>query len=215
MSLPNYIEALNAPTSNGVQHGIINQIRSNVTNSNILSYVIATSYGRYDGAIDNPILLSGPWQGTISAGYWQVEFKNAFVFPTHYSLKGYGEGWTTALEWNLFGFNSENEDYTLLSNDTLVGTNYCGGLAKCKSHNWETFAINNPPQKAFRYFRITHPYYMHFTLSGIEFFGIFSTNGATPSINKKKLNCIISIPLLFRLQTPLFSILLLSRVLKN
>jgi hypothetical protein len=210
MSLPEYIEALNAPTGNNVPYGIIEQIRGNVTNSNILSYVVPTFNGSQNtyGNINNPIIQNGFWQSWDSSGYFQVEFRNRYVFPTHYSLKS-SKGWDSSTYWNLYGFNSGDQVHTLLSNDTCINSTYTRG----QTDEWGTFAIKYPPNKAFRYFRITHPTHTYFALSGIEFFGFLSTNGITqhvptPTVTKNKLNCHTCIPVYFKLQTSLFLIVI-------
>jgi hypothetical protein len=208
MSLPEYIEAFNAPTGSAVPYGIIDQIRGNVTNDYILNYVTPTAVGSSNGDANAPIKLSGPWQGSTSSGYWQVEFKNRFVFPTNYSLKGWNDGYYSK-EWNLFGFNDGDQEHTLLSDDTSFGSTYCGSGSLCASRDWGTFAIKYTPNKAFRYFRITHPSYTYFLFSGIEFFGIFSTNGTTTTVNKKKTHCFMSIPFCFKLQTSLFVMIII------
>jgi hypothetical protein len=206
MSLPEYIEALNAPTGNNVPYGIIEQIRGNVTNNNILSYVVATSNVSTWGDTNGPIKWSDHCQFLGKTGYWQIEFKNRFVFPTHYSLKG-SSGYSASLKWSLFGFNTESLDLTLLSKDTSACSSFCESLTcdgcGCKN-DWGTIAIKYPPNKAFRYFRIAHTSNTYFTFAGIEFFGILSTNGATQSVNNKKSNYCTPIILSFRLQTSLF-----------
>jgi hypothetical protein len=203
MTLPEYIEALNAPSGNNTPYGIIERIRGNVGSSNILSYVYPTNYGDQvsSGNTNNPILQSGYWQGSGTNNYWQVEFKNRFVLPTHYSLRG-APGRTTSKDWLLYGFSSEGIDYTLLSNDTYIGTTF----GAYSTSDWATWSIKYPPNRVFRYFRFTHPGYKYFAFSGIEFFGIFSTNGSTQSVNMMKLQCYTYIPLFFRFQTSLFLI---------
>ena len=124
MTLPQYIEALDAPTGSNEPHGILYQIRGNVTNDQITNYVIPTYSGSYSGNLKEPIKWTNFWQGYPSSGYYQIEFKDRFVFPTHYSLKG-SNGYTCSKEWDLYGFNSGETPF-LLSSDTSVGSTYCG-----------------------------------------------------------------------------------------
>ena len=155
MSLPEYIEALNAPTGGNVPYGILHQIRGNVTNDKIVNYVVPKTSGTTYGNKNIPIMLSSNyWHSYETTGYYQIEFKERTVFPTHYSFKGYEAAYSK--EWNLYGFNYENEDYTLLSSDTSVGSTYCGSGSSCASIGWGTFKIKNTPQKAFRYFRSSY-----------------------------------------------------------
>jgi len=209
MSLPEYIVTLNVSTGIEEPHGIIYQIRSYVTNDNITNYVIVDTNGSAVYYKNNPIKWSDYWQGSDYNGYYQVEFKDRFVFPTHYSLRGRSGSYSYSKEWNLFGFNSEDEDFTLLSNDTCYGSTYCAGgiYIGCNSPDWGTFAIKNTPHKAFRYFRITHPSYNCFYISGIEFFGVFTTN-LSVLIVKRESNCSNAIPLFFRLHTPLILVII-------
>ena len=199
MKLPEYIEAYNAPTGSGEPKGILDQIRGNVTNDKIPNYVVPTSSGDFYGSNGNPIRLSDYWHGVESTGYYQVEFKDRYVFLTHYSLRSWGiEIEYHSKEWDLYGFNADEEP-TLLSSDTSVGSTYCGDGDKCNHLTWGTFEIKNTPKKVYRFFRIMHPKYKWFVLSGIEFFGILLT---------KKSRCCKSIPLGFRVQKTLLLMIL-------
>ena len=195
MTLPDYIEAFDAPTGSDEPHGILYQIRGNVTNDQITNFVVPTEYGSYNGNLYNPIKWTGLWQGIESSGYYQIEFKERFVFPTNYSLKGnsfssYGN------KWDLYGFNS-GEPPVLLSSDTSIGSTYCGDYYYCSGNNWGTFKIKNPPQKAYRFFRFAHPKCECLMFAGVEFFGIFSTKSVKAKMkNSRRYK---SIPLRFRL----------------
>ena len=152
MTLPEYIEAFDAPTGSNEPHGILYQIRGNVTNDKLTNFVIPTCSGSYNANPHDPIKWSDPWQRSSSSGYYQIEFKDRFVFPTHYSLKGYAGYF--AKEWDLYGFNS-GDTPTLLSSDTSVGSTYCGDSdSDYPNDNWGTFNIKNTPQKAYRFFSI-------------------------------------------------------------
>ena len=109
MTLPRFIEAFDAPTGSNEPHGILYQIRGNVTNDQITNFVVPTtygasnSYGAWTYRLYYPIKWTSKydaWQGQDSAGYYQIEFKDRFVFPTNYSLKG--SPWAYAKEWNLY-----------------------------------------------------------------------------------------------------------------
>ena len=167
MSLPSHINAFNAPTGSNEPQGIIYEIRKLVTNDLIENFVSAKTNGSFTGNENGPIKLNCQCQSRPEESYYQIEFKNTFLFPTFYSLKGHGAAYSK--EWNLYGFNYENEKHTLLSADTSVGSTYCVG------NNWGTFKIKNTPRKGFRFFRFTHPKYRNFLLSGIDFFGILSS----------------------------------------
>ena len=201
MTLPRFIEAFDAPTGSDEPRGILYQIRGNVTNNKITNFVVPTAYGASSASgawayrLYSPIKWTDAWQGQESTGYYQIEFKDRFVFPTSYSLKG-KSGASYGKEWDLYGFNS-GETPVLLSSDTTDGSTYCGSC----SNDWGTFKIKNPPKKAYRFFRFNHPKYRNFLSAGVEFFGIFSTNGV--KVKMKKSRRYKSIPLKFRFQSPL------------
>ena len=198
MTLPEYIEAFDAPTGSTEPRGILYYIRGNVTNDQITNYVVPTESGLSAENPQGPIKWAGPWQGQESSGYYQVEFKGRFVFPTYYSLKGY-DCFSYAKEWDLYGFNS-NEDPTLLSSDTSIDSTYCGDDDNCVGSNCGTFKIKNTPQKAYHFFRLTHPKYEDFLFAGIEFFGIF--------FSKKKRRCYKSAPLRFHVKLSLLTMVI-------
>ena len=151
LSVPEVIEANEISVGSEVPRGIISKIRSLV--SDVTSYVKPTSTEVNEGDVnalvnwDNYVWLRG------QTAYAQVEFKHGYVYPTSYSLKGYNIKYCFAKEWKLFGFNEENEEKTLLSENKSEGSTFCSTSAGCNNANWATFSIN-PVQKAFKYFRI-------------------------------------------------------------
>jgi hypothetical protein len=178
MSLPEYIQAYNVPTGNSTPDGIITAIKRKVPN--ILDYVVPTSDTSYWGNISTVVT----WDGYVQTGpniqaYIQIEFKDRYVFATHYSLKGYGSnGWCYAKEWYLYGFDSVGETPTLITTNTSAGSTYCGSGSHCYNNNWGTFAIPNP-NKSYRFLRIkikTLSYCSNYgiLLGGFEVFGTYS-----------------------------------------
>lgn len=159
MTIPDEITANIIPTGNGEPRGIIYKIRSLVTNTKILEYVFPTTNADRYGDYKTFVKWDSFWHSDFKQdAYIQVEFKDRYVFPTHYSLKG-ALGRYHSKNWNLFGFNKIGEAMTLLSSDTCVGSTYCGDPAKsspdiycCQSDDWGTFKIKNA-KKSFRYFR--------------------------------------------------------------
>ena len=190
MSVPDVIEANEISVGSEVPRGIISKIRSLV--SDVTSYVEPTSTTVSCGDVntlvnwDNLVLLSD------QTAYAQVEFKHGYVYPTSYSLKGYGNNGCFAKEWKLFGFNEENEEKILLSENKSEGSTFCSTDEFCKNDNWATFSIN-PVQKAFKYFRIvsktpscSNINYWSILLSGFEVFGVYSIDGRIPAKAKRK-----------------------------
>ena len=193
MGLDDVIEAYDPPQGSAEPHGIIYKIREQVTNDKIIDYITPTSnVATNKGDINYIVTWNGGWQSSNSDNaYFQVEFKDHYVFPTHYSIKGFS-GKQYAKSWELYGLNSLSEAPTFLSRNTSVGSTYCGD---CSEENWGTFVINNAP-KSFRYFRfsikegiLTNYYFI--ALKGFEIFGVFLK---TP-IKPKKTYCYKSIPI--------------------
>ena len=177
LSVPEVIEANEISVGSEVPRGIISKIRSLV--SDVTSYVKPTSTEVNEGDVNtlvnwnNYVLLKG------QTAYAQVEFKHGYVYPTSYSLKGYNSNTCFAKEWYLYGFNEENEEKTLLSENKSEGSTFCSTGERCNNDNWATFSIN-PVQKAFKYFRIVSKTpscsildYWNILLSGFEVFGVY------------------------------------------
>lgn len=188
MGLPLYALENNPPTGNGEPHGIIYNIREKVGLENVEKFIIPTTNRVYPGnAFDITKVLK--WTGLWSSdqyldAYLQIEFKNRFVHPSYYSLKG-NKGWEYPKEWCLYGFNKPGEQMTLISENTAVGSTYCSGGELCASSDWGTFQITKGFQP-FRYLRFTiktpsksRPF---INFCGIEVFGFL--------IAKKNSNCI-------------------------
>jgi hypothetical protein len=103
MSVPDVIVADEIPFGNAEPHGVIYKIRQIVTNDNILSYVEpSTNYP--NGNAETVVKWNGVWQsGSNQNVYLLIDFKDRFIFPTHYSLKGWSSASYTK-EWILYGF---------------------------------------------------------------------------------------------------------------
>jgi hypothetical protein len=180
MSLPEFIEAHNIPTGNSTPNGIITALKSQV--SNVLTYVVPTSNTETAyGNISNVVTWNGMYQtSSIEGAYVQIEFKDRYVFATHYSLKGYGSNyWCYAKQWYVYGFNSVGETPTLIITHTSEGSTFCGYGRNCVNDNWGTFAIPNP-SKSYRFLRIQvkeqscSTSYIVVMLGGFEVFGVYS-----------------------------------------
>ena len=191
MSLPLNIEANNPPTGDGEPRGIIYSIRQKVGEKNITSFVIPTENRKSSGTtynIDTLVKWNGDWSSASSIdAYFQLEFKDAYVFPTYYSLKG-RKNFKYAKEWYLYGFNENEEKMTVISENTSVGSTFCSGVNPCPSDDWGTFQIINDT-KPFKFFRLAiktpsntaEPFN---AVRGIEIFGVYIS--AKSLLNKKK-----------------------------
>ena len=186
MTLPLRIEANKPPTGNGVPNGIISAIRTKVGESNIASYVIPTT-NRPQSDIENIVKWKAWRSAYYNDAYLQIEFKDRYVYPTFYSLQGI-EGYPYAKEWYLYGFNDEDDLFTLVSYNTSVGSTFCTGSEQCASDDWGTFQIITKVEP-FRYFRLAirtpSSSFPIISLKGFEIFGLYSSKKETLSSNKK------------------------------
>ena len=160
---------------------------------------VSTNAASQYGTLDTIVKWDSYWTSSDSEyAYAQNEFKNKYVYPTHYSLKGF-QNYAFAKEWYLYGFNSENEEPTLLSEETSEGSTFCGPTCSqdiCCNDNWGTFEMN-PTNKGFRFFRIkcktassTRYSKYRIALRGLEVFGTLSS-----LLKRKKTYCFKSCPM--------------------
>ena len=190
MTLPSYIKRNDPPTGNGVPSGIISSIRQTVGEENIANFVVPTTNRPSSYDITNVVKWSNQWSSSCSMdAYLQFEFKNRYVYPTYYSLKG-NTKWLYTKEWYLYGINEKGNKIIIVSENSSTGSTLCGGNAqRCANSDWGTFQINNNVEP-FRYLRIviktpsnsTYPYN---NFCGFEIFGVYSSNKATLNTNMK------------------------------
>jgi hypothetical protein len=207
MTVSDVIVANEIPVGSAEPHGIIYKIRQNVTNNNILSYVQPSTNYPTSGNIETIVKWDTGWQGGNSQNvYVLIDFKDRFIFPIHYSMKGY-YGCYFAKKWVLYGLNSTNGSPVELTRNTSVGSTFCGNPSTCGSvccnDEWGTFTINSPTG-AFRYLKMmsllssTSSSYWYMALRGFEIFGILSKDGRTSltkTPNPKKTICFKSCPM--------------------
>ena len=213
MSISNIFFADDIPSGADEPHGIIYNIRQNVTSTNILTYVEPTSnVSTANGDVKTVVKWDSYWQsGTNKEAFLQIEFKTRFVHPTHYSLKG-RSSYNYAKEWYLYGYNSLDEEPTLLSTNTSVGSTFCGNTnddtKTCSNDNWGTFPVNYKGDKGFRYFGIKskklNTSVWRIALRGFEVFGTLSIYQSISLIRKKRTYCFRSCPLNNHLPTYAF-----------
>jgi hypothetical protein len=186
MTVADVIVADEIPVGSAEPHGIFYKIRQIVTNNNILNYVEPTTNHHDHGDINSVVKWDGLWQGYSQNVYVLIDFKDRFIFPTHYSLKGYKDKYF-AKEWALYGLNSTNGSPVEISRNSCVGSTFCGDPSTCGSvccnDDWGTFMINSPT-RAYRYLKMTSlvssttiGWWM--ALKGFEVFGILSKDGRT------------------------------------
>ena len=213
MSVSDVFEANDIPTGSTEPQGIIYNIRKNVTESKIMEYVEPTSnVATNTGNIESIVKWNDVWQCQNNQNaYLLIEFKDMFVFPTFYSLKG-KYGYYFAKEWYLYGYNSILEDLTLLSTNTSMGSTYCGDPSmysnSCCNDNWGTFVIN-PVKKAFKFFKIMSKTPSgtgdwRIAMRGFEIFGLLSKDGKISLEKKRKTFCFRSCPINNHLPTYAF-----------
>ena len=137
LSLPDIIEASNIPTGSGVPNGIISKIKNEVS-SDILSYVepSAVNYNYIEGDTNTIVNWNNFIQVRGDEAYLQIEFVHGYVYPTSYSIKGINRGVSFSREWELYGFNTENGEKTLLSSNKSEGSTFCCSGTTCNSDAW-------------------------------------------------------------------------------
>ena len=182
MSLPNFIKANNIPIGNEEPHGIFYDIRQRV--SDILSFVSVTTNKERLGDVSSIIQPGGSFSSQNNEDtHIKIDFKNRFIHPTHYSLKGYYRAYF-AQEWNIYGYNSPDKIDLIATNASIEST-YCGDPMKCTSciecccnDEWGTFSMNKV-KEGYRYLLIkskvpSSKSNWHVALRGLEIFGILS-----------------------------------------
>ena len=187
MTLPDQIGPI-FPDGNSM-NGIISMIRGIIPDPISAGIVTATANHVGSGEINNMILSSAStyWQSYSSPdSYIQFDFHDRYLFPTHYSFRGFS-GTNYARSWYLYGFNSGEESdvskWFLLGNDTSEGSSYCEPLSSglyCGNNNIGTFSVR-PTIDGFRYFRwvlsqCSNPSRNQISIRGIELFGFLSLN---------------------------------------
>ena len=196
LNLPNEFEAKKIPKGNEIPSGIIKRIRNEITD--IESYVYPSSGGNVNGFISSLVNWDFGVQVSSSGAYLQVEFKHGYVYPTYYSIQGTNSYDCFAKEWILYGFNTPEEEMTILGENKSEGTTFCNNDQQfCDTDNWATFSVK-PVKKAFKYFRMipkssecTDNIYL--LLAGIEFFGVYSIDGKILINEKLKRNTFIQL----------------------
>ena len=151
LNLPNSFEAKNIPKGNEIPSGIIKRIKTEI--NDITSYVYPSYGGSFSSGFSIDALVN--WNSNANAygsgAYLQVEFKHGYVYPTSYSIKGANENWCYAKEWILYGFNTPEEEMTIIGENKSEGSTFCdSGKSFCNSDNWATFSVK-PVKKAFKY----------------------------------------------------------------
>ena len=205
MSIPNVFVAKSIPKGADDPHGIIYYIRQKVGNDEILKYVKpSANVSTNAGNVQTIVKWDSYWQSQSNNkdAFLQIEFKTRFVHPTHYSLKS-KKGFQYATEWYLYGYNTMNEEPTLLSTDSSVDSTYCNKTTdkdtSCNNDNWGTFPIKHKANKGFRYLGIknkkpSNPSYWRLTFSSFEVFGKLSIYQLKSKTRKK-----VSVYVLLRL----------------
>ena len=186
MSVPDVLEANDPPQGSNEPHGIIYTIRTAVSSSNILNYVVPTAHTLDYGDVNSYVKWDSYCATTSTQGsYIEIEFKDRFVFPTFYSFKGITNSLCIAKEWNLYGLVESTDTPELIATNTTEGSTYCSPLndGYCGNNNWGTFAIHGA-KKAYRYFRIESKVPVcsgnyRVVNAAFEVFGVLSKDGRT------------------------------------
>lgn len=179
MVLPNTIYAYDLGNPLG---GIISKIKkySNdpISDNLIATQALVSSWGKCSYAVT--------WNGNFASVNSATD---AYLFPKYYTIRGVSvTDYSYAKTWTVHGYNRGEENdsrkWTLLANNISTANTYCGNGASCISTQKSTIFSMIPTNKGFEFirFRATSSYspYIHFTTSGIEFFGSLSINKKGP-----------------------------------
>jgi hypothetical protein len=189
MTIPSVIVADEVPVGSAEPHGIFYKVRQIVTNNNILNYIQPSTNYPTSSSVDTIV----KWDGYFTSqnnqnAYLLIDFKNRFIFPTHYSMKGSNGMWFSK-KWILYGLNSLDESPVEITRNTSVGSTFCGDVTTCGDNKWGTFMIKYPT-RAFRYLKMislvsSHSSYWYIAMEGFEVFGILSEDGRTSPTTTK------------------------------
>jgi len=114
---------------NGIIYKLKNDLKIDPISKN---YVEVLSMGTRTGNINSLIAWNGTFSTSFDSKSWfQLTFPERYVFPTHYSFKGPGDGWCFALEWNVYGIyegdQSNSNKWVLLASNNAYNSNFCSG----------------------------------------------------------------------------------------
>ena len=178
MILPDIIEA---PFPNGDStEGLISKFRNLNPNEEIENEIIPSTIDIDNGDINTLVYWNSGVQSKGDSTYFQLQFKNYYIFPLGYSLRGFNTK-HFGTKWSLTGYDADFDNSVDLGINESANSNFCGTEEICNSNKWGTFSI--PKQhKTFRYLRwsrIESSFDNYFALGGIEVFGILSKTPKT------------------------------------
>ena len=163
-------------------YGIIGTYKLQYPSKNPLDVFIPSASSYDNGDINTLVTWTSSFQtkGATNGTYVTIEFKDLFVHPTAYGLKGFKDKYF-AREWLFQGIDDQGNIIDIEQN-TSSGSLFCSDddNIKCSNMEWGTFELKNIPQKAFRKLRWTilkGSVGYHIALSGIEIYGTLSETG--------------------------------------
>ena len=180
MICPDTIEAP-YPNRNSTE-GIISKFRNLNPNEKIESVFVPTSTSIDNGNLNTLLYWnSGVQLRQSSSSFFEIEFKDYFIFPLGYSLRGF-QSKHFALRWKFSGYTEDHSKEVSFGSYKSEGSGFCGTGSVCSSNSWGTFQ-NNRQKNCFRFLRWTFEEgsfsLKYFALGGIEVFGILSRSPTT------------------------------------
>ena len=164
--------------------GIIGTYKIQYPNLNPLDFFIPNASSIDNGEIETLITWNSSFQtkGITNGAYVTIEFKDHFVHPTGYALKGFKDKYFARI-WMFQGIDDQGNIIDIEQN-TSTGSLFCSDNENdtCSNMEWGTFELKTLPPKAFKKLRWTiiqgsNIGGYHIALSGIEIYGTLSETG--------------------------------------
>ena len=168
------------PDGNDNMSGLISKIKNE--NPGFIGSTIFTAASNLNfGKHENVLTWSSCVQtASIASAFLQINFRNLFLSPTHYSNRGW-TGLQYAKKWSVYGITITNRE-VLLSNDTAEETGYCGTGKDCSTSESFLYKLKYPKNNlvAIKWVPTLGSLngYYYFQSYGIELFGKLSSKNA-------------------------------------
>ena len=174
--------------TNHPNNGIIGTYKLQYPDKDPLEIFIPNASSFDNGDINTLVTWTSSFQtggsnNDNNLSFVEIEFKDLYVHPFGYGLKGY-YGKNFARVWLFQGIDDQG-NITDIEENTSSGSLFCSddNNNTCSNMDWGFFELKKLPQKVFRKLRWTavnssNPAsYKHIALSGIEVYGTLSATG--------------------------------------
>lgn len=168
--------------------GIINKIKKYSSNPIDDNLVVPSAVTSKFGVCNSTVTWDGNFATNDGNPYLTIRFPDRYLFPTHYTIRGTSVNYEFQKTWDVHGYNKGEDDdsskWTLLASNESTFDTFCSNGANCITTKRSTVFSMIPTKKGFEYIRFTATSTLgsviHFTTSGIEFFGSLSVYNKMP-----------------------------------